>query len=129
MDHQEKAFLRRTRKGKIVKIVNEKYLRSDAAAGSLYGNLLSKQSLRDLVALAPHKQLIIIDTNIALHQIDVLDHKCPATSLVIILQTVLQELRHLNLAVYRRLSELLKDETRSYIFYPNEVSVSTAILR
>ena len=49
-----------------------------------------QQDLCDIVNEAPHKQVIIIDTNIALHQIDALDHKCPATCLVIVLQTVLQ---------------------------------------
>ena len=49
-----------------------------------------QHDLCDIVNEAPHKQVIIIDTNIALHQIDALDHKCPATCLVIVLQTVLQ---------------------------------------
>lgn len=38
------------------------------------------------------------------------------------LQTVLQEVRHIDISVYRRLMQLVKDETRSYIFCPNEVS-------
>jgi PIN domain len=82
-----------------------------------------------MVSEAPHKQLLIIDTNIALHQIDILEHKCPATGLVVVLQTVLQEVRHRNLAVFRRLEALLKDETRSYIFFPNEMAADTAVLR
>jgi exosome complex exonuclease DIS3/RRP44 len=81
------------------------------------------------VQLAPHKQLLIVDTNIALHQIDVLEYNCPATSLVIVLQTVLQELRHLNLAAYKRVLELLKDQTKTFIFYPNEMSAQTNINR
>lgn len=41
----------------------------------------------------------------------------------------LQELKHLNLSVFKRLESLLKDESRSYIFYPNEFSAETAVLR
>jgi exosome complex exonuclease DIS3/RRP44 len=127
---QRKCFFKRTRKGKIISIVQERYLRTDLECGYLYGKAISSsQELSNIVAQAPHKQLLVIDTNIALHQIDVLDHKCPATSLVLVLQTVLQELRHLNISVFRRLEAFLKDEDRSYIFYPNELSSATAVRR
>eukprot|EP00602_Paraphysomonas_sp_CaronLab_P006700 CAMPEP_0185034340 /NCGR_PEP_ID=MMETSP1103-20130426/24109_1 /TAXON_ID=36769 /ORGANISM="Paraphysomonas bandaiensis, Strain Caron Lab Isolate" /LENGTH=1005 /DNA_ID=CAMNT_0027570957 /DNA_START=192 /DNA_END=3209 /DNA_ORIENTATION=- len=75
-----------------------------------------------MVSKAPHRHLLIIDTNVAIHQIDVLEYNCPATSLVVVLQTVLQELRHSNLSVYRRMCALLQDNSRSYIFFPNEQS-------
>ena len=126
---QKKCFFKRTRKGKIIKLTQEKYLRSDAGCGYLHGSQIESSDLRTLVAEAPHKQLLIIDTNIALHQIDILDHRCPATSLVVVLQTVLQELRHLNLSVYRRLETLIRDESKSFIFYPNELSATTSVLR
>ena len=48
---------------------------------------------------------------------------------MIILQTVLQELRHLNLSVYRRMIALMKDETRQFIFFPNELTESTSLMR
>lgn len=38
------------------------------------------------------------------------------------MQTVLQEVRHIDVSVYRRLMLLVKDEGRNYIFCPNEVS-------
>ena len=91
--------------------------------------LIHQAALNEAVDGAPHKFLLFIDTNIALHQIDILEYKCPATSLIVILQTVLQELQHLNLAVYRRLLALMKDETRCYIFYPNEISTDTQTAR
>jgi exosome complex exonuclease DIS3/RRP44 len=124
-----RCFFKRTRKGKIIRLVQEKYLRSDVGCGYLFGRVITQHDLCKIVSEAPHKQILIIDTNIAFHQIDVLDHKCPATCLVIVLQTVLQELRNLNLSVFRRIEALLKDETRSYIFYPNELSETTAVLR
>ena len=61
--------------------------------------------------------------------VDVLQCDCPATAFIVILQTVIQELRHLNLAAYRRVLSLLRDEGRSFIFYPNELSSETAVAR
>ena len=63
---------------------------SSAALILLLYSYRTQQDLRQIVDEAPHKQIMIIDTNIALHQIDALDHKCPATCLVVVLQTVLQ---------------------------------------
>ena len=126
---QNYAFYKRTRKGKVVRLVHQKYLRLDVGYGYIGANSIPESKLREIVASAPHKQLLVIDTNVALHQIDVLEYKCPATSLVVVLQTVLQELRHLNLATYRRLNALLKDENRFYIFFPNELAAETSILR
>lgn len=82
--------------------------------------LCTQDDLGELVDNAPHKHLLVLDTNIAIHQIDVLEYKCPSTSYVVILQTVLQEIQHLNVAIYRRICALLQDETKSYIFFPNE---------
>jgi hypothetical protein len=91
--------------------------------------LLEQSKLIQLVSEAPHHHLLIIDTNVILHQIDVLEYNCPATSLVIILQTVLSEVKHLNQAIYRRVMKLLQNESRSYIFYPNEMAIGSSILR
>lgn len=126
---QRKAFYKKTRKGKVIKIVQEKYLRHDVECGYLVGNIISADALQQAVANSEHKQLLIIDTNIALHQIDILEFKCDAISMVVVPQTVLQELRHLNLSIYRRVVAILKDVSRSFIFYPNEISVATTILR
>lgn len=95
----------------------------------MVGGKLSEEQLRNLVTEAPHKKILVIDTNIALHQIDILEYECPAIFLIVVVQTVLQELKNLNLSVYRRLLTLLKDETRVFIFYPNEFSAETAKLR
>ena len=75
----------------------------------------------DLVRSAPHKHLLVLDTNIAIDQIDLLEYQCPSTSFVVVLQTVLQEIQHLNASIYRRISALLQDESKSYIFFPNEL--------
>jgi len=154
MESKIKCFYKKTRKrGKVVKIVEEKYYRSDIGCGYLFSNLntsdhdnddvmdvsesssadtnagISVDDLKKMVHHAAHKQLLLIDTNIALHQIDVLEYNCAATALVVVLQTVLQELKHINTSVYRRMLELMKTPTKSFIFYPNEASYHTAVFR
>ena len=127
--HYQRSFYKKTRKGKVVQPVQEKYLQSDLECGYLGGKNVTKHALKELVAQAPHKHLLVIDTNIALHQIDVLEYNCPATSLLVLMQTVLQELKHLNGNVYTRVMQLAKDTTKSFIFYPNEASSNTCTLR
>lgn len=124
-----KAFYKKTRKGKVVRIVHEKYLRSDVECGYLCGNVVDVESLRAAVKGTNHHLLIVVDTNVALRQIDILEFDNSLLSMVVIPQTVLQELRNLNLSIYRRIVALLKSDTRSFIFYPNELSVTTASLR
>jgi hypothetical protein len=89
----------------------------------------TQDALINLVKSAPHKHLLIADTNVLLQQIDVFEQKCPATSLLVVMQTVLQELRGLSLAVYRRVMALMKDESKSFIFYPNEQSADSVVHR
>lgn len=124
-----KAFYKKTRRGSVIRIVREKFLRNDTECGYLHNQLISSNELHKLVLNSPHKHILIVDTNIVLHQIDILEYKCPATSLIIFTQTVLQEVRHNNLSVYRRVTALLKDETKNCIFYPNEIASFTATLR
>lgn len=40
----------------------------------------------ELVSQAPHKHLLILDTNVCINDIDLFEMKCPATSLIVILQ-------------------------------------------
>lgn len=121
-----KSFFKRTRKGKVVCLVKEYYLRTDIECGYLFGSHVTTQHLKTLIEKVPTNQVLVVDTNIALHQIDVLEYASPVTSLVVVLQTVLQELKHLNLSIYRRVLNLLKDENKSFIFLPNELIISTA---
>ena len=48
-----------------------------------------------------------MDTNVVLHQIDLVCH--PAVNNVIILETVMQEVRHRDALVYKRLKEVMED--------------------
>ncbi len=95
---RQHSFLKKTRKGKILKVVQEHYLRDDISCGSLLCqecvvpftvNRLSSQPISKLGSSNPSTigeslnnknkinyqvQYIIIDTNVALHQIDALEH-------------------------------------------------------
>ena len=128
-DIHRKVFFRRSRKGKVVRIVDDKYLRSDVGAGYHCGVALSSVQLQELLQSTPNKELLVLDTNVALQEIDVLEYKCPATACVAVPQTVLQELRHLNLSVFHRLKVLLSKPDLQYVFFPNEVCEATAVQR
>ena len=129
LDLRREAFFRRSRRGQIVRTVKERHLREDVGCGYLHGVTVSSDQLERLVSEAPHQQLLVVDTNIVLHQVDLLEYKCPATSLVLVPQTVLQELRHLNLAAFKRILSLFKDESKSFIFFPNELFALTSTCR
>lgn len=125
-----KSFFKKTRKGAIIRLVREKYIRNDIDCGFLHGLIpLSIDKLMNIILSNINQHILIIDTNIALHQIDVLEFPCEGTQVVILLQTVLQEVKHRNLSVYNRICKLLNDESRLYIFFPNEACVSTLVLR
>ena len=124
-----KVFYKRTRKGSVVRVVNEKYCRTDLGFGYLHGTKLNIDDLGDLIDQSLHKSLVVIDTNIALRYIDLLEQNCPALSLILITQTVLQELRNLNLSVFRRLQALCKDASKTAIFFPNEIEIETCCKR
>ncbi|KAG5180708.1 hypothetical protein JKP88DRAFT_349459 [Tribonema minus] len=179
--HRNKAFFKRTRRGKVLHIVNDHYLRDDIACGTLAGKELTAQDMARLASESAMKQLLVLDTNVVLNQMDLLDRGGPALSCVVVLQTVAEErggpalscvvvlqtwmyvlerggpalscvvalqtvaeemdllqrggpalscavvmltvaeeVRHNNLALYRRLRQLLMDESRVFIFFANE---------
>lgn len=154
MESALKCFYKKTRKhGKIIKIIEEKYIRDDVECGyrcysandavsmlhddcsnSKIDDLksyhsISVDTLKQMIDQSPHKQLLVIDTNIALHQMDVLEYNSPITSLIVIMQTVLQEVKHLSKSIFRRLLDLIKNTSKSFVFYPNEHSKYTLVNR
>jgi len=68
-----------------------------------------------------------LDTNVALKQIDLFEHQCSAFPIIIVLQTVLQEIVHNNLSLGRRMHELMLSDTRPFIFFANEHHCQTYI--
>lgn len=118
--HRSRAFFKKTRKGKILRVVSDHYLRDDIECGSLAGKTVSHEDLLQLGRESVMKRFLVLDTNVVLNQMDLLDTPSPALSCIIILQTVMQEARHNNLSLFRRLKQLLKDDSRVFIFFANE---------
>lgn len=121
----QKSFFRRTYRGNVVKSVQNSFLRDDLDLGFLHQSQLSKTGLVRLLGETNKNSLVVIDTNVALHHIDFLEYPSIASSMIVIPQTVLSELKKLNLSIQRRLLSLLRNEQRSFIFFPNEMCVGT----
>eukprot|EP00873_Tetraselmis_striata_P021093 jgi/Tetstr1/441357/TSEL_029608.t1 len=110
-----RSFVKKTHKGAVVKVVREHYLRDDIWCGAADCQRCGQASAK----LAGGTQFyLVIDTNVALHQIDLLEH--PAVEDVIVTSVVLQEVRHRALAVYQRLRALCADNTRRFHVFCNE---------
>lgn len=162
-----RKFIKKTARGKILRVARERYLRDDISCGSLacpecrqiskkYPELptpcLSSHGIQDNRSVGLGKgHYILLDTNVILHQMDLLESMmgvAPASSSskspsdipsfinVIILQTVLDEVRHRSLPLYNRLMDIVKDsehaarmgrsgnvkESRSWWVYYNDFS-------
>ena len=91
-----KTFVKKTKKGSIVKVVREHYLRDDVWCG-VVGCGVCKQGDKAILevesslesTLCPQSYLVLPDTNVVLHQTDFLEDA--AIRNVILLQIVLQE--------------------------------------
>ncbi|XP_057703769.1 exosome complex exonuclease RRP44 [Corythoichthys intestinalis] len=130
---KSKTFVKKTRTGRVLKIVREHYLRDDIWCGSEACDQCSQESTvlkTDACiesSLCSFSHYLIPDTNVVLHQIDVLED--PVICNVVILQTVLQEVRHRSAPVYKRLKDLVHDSERHFYTFTNEHHRETFIER
>jgi len=113
LQRTQRSFFRMKR-GNVVKVIREVYLRDDIECGSAFCSLCSTQKV--LQRDAPC--YIVVDTNICLHQIDALES--PAMRNIILLSVVLEEVRNQNRATYARLKQLITDSSRGIHFFANE---------
>ncbi|KAH3778706.1 exosome complex exonuclease RRP44-like isoform X1 [Dreissena polymorpha] len=130
-----KIFLKKTKKGSILKIVREHYLRDDISCGSECcetcthdskgAKLLSKPENNSVIVNTPH--YIIPDSNVVFHQIDVLEDA--AIQNLIILQTVLEEVKHRSAPAYKRLKDILANPAKHSYSFANEFNKDTYIER
>ncbi|XP_071559206.1 exosome complex exonuclease RRP44 [Temnothorax nylanderi] len=131
-----KIFFRKTKGGKIFKTVREHYLRDDIYCG-FKTCTKCKARLRDMVleeedagaksTLIPSPYFLVLDTNIILDQIDILEEDVITN--VIILQTVLEEIRHKSSTVYKKLKAIIGNATRKFFVFINEHHRETYIER
>ncbi|GAB5566395.1 exosome complex exonuclease RRP44 isoform X1 [Prionailurus iriomotensis] len=147
---KSKTFLKKTRAGGVMKIVREHYLRDDigcgapgcaACGGAHEGPVLEPQPLDPASSLCPWPHYLLPDTNVLLHQIlrvwrpgtwasvasslrlpgsfiDVLED--PAIRNVIVLQTVLQEVRNRSAPVYKRIRDVTNNQEKHFYTFTNE---------
>ncbi|XP_067116337.1 exosome complex exonuclease RRP44 [Osmerus mordax] len=130
---KSKTFVRKTRSGGVMKIVREHYLRDDIWCGSEICTQCKQEStelqkdpcIESNLCSFPH--YLLPDTNVVLHQIDVLED--PLIRNVIVLQTVLQEVRHRSAPVYKRLKDILHEKEKHFYTFTNEHHRETFIER
>ena len=121
-----KTFVKKTKKGNVLKVTREHYLRDDVGCGVTDCVLCKKMSTEPILdphpqsnsTECPYSHYILPDTNVVLRQIDFLED--PVVENVIILQIVLQEVKHRNPGIYKRLRDLIATKSRKYYVFPNE---------
>ena len=125
---KSKSFLKKTKRGSVVKVVKEHYLRDDIGCGSEICRLTtcSQNESNRVLSARPtilskndtQGHYLVPDTNVLLHQIDILEHDIIRD--VIITQTAFEELKHLNLGVSSRIRRLISDRNKRFYMFSNE---------
>ncbi|KAJ3726993.1 RNB-domain-containing protein [Lentinula raphanica] len=131
----ERKFFKKTARGKVVKVLRERYLRDDVACGIQGCRECTTETPETLPfygssehQLFPNGHYLLIDTNVFLAQMDLLESNS-FNPPIILLQTVIEEVRHRSLPLYNRLKALTKaEDKRIWVFY-NEYRSETAIIR
>ncbi|KAI4867452.1 RNB-domain-containing protein [Hypoxylon rubiginosum] len=138
-----KIYVRSTKSGKVQKIVREVYLRQDIPCSSQLcssclniaprtaGGELSPFVLSDKPAgtkVYPQGHYIVPDTNALLNAMDLFEQSSAFYD-VVILQTVLEELRNRSLPLYNRLIGLTKSEDKRFYVFFNEFRLETYVPR
>lgn len=127
-------FTKKTRSGKLLTINREHYLRDDLYCGSRQCTQCPQsESDRRLLKAADAASYFVIDTNVLLHQMDLLETSIahPERGLfsnLILLQTVLDEVRSNNLKLYTRVRAFIAAHPHAVVFC-NEHHRSTYIER
>lgn len=130
-----KVFLKKTKKGSVIKIVREHYLRDDISCGSEICDVCDHGPKGPALSECPENRsqkykkphYMIPDTNVVIHQIDVLEDS--SIQDVIILQTVLEEVRHRSAPAYKRLKDVLSNPSKHFYSFANEFNKDTYVER
>jgi len=128
------TFIKKTRSGRLLTISKEHYLRDDIWCGSRTCQTCKmKEDEKKLQTKKETKQYFILDTNVLLHQMDLLEtalSHCERVlfSNLIFLQTVLDEVRSNNIKLYTRVRTFIAAHPHAYVFC-NEHHRSTYVDR
>lgn len=138
-----KVYVRSTRSGKVQKIVRELYLRQDIPCSSRLCSICLEVAPRDYNSKVPpfvlsdtpagtksfpNGHYLIPDTNAFLTGMDLFEVET-AFQDVIILQTVLEEVKNRSLPLYHRLISLTKNEDKRFFVFFNEFRLETYVAR
>ncbi|KAK4409529.1 Exosome complex exonuclease RRP44A [Sesamum angolense] len=103
-------------------VVREHYLRDDIYCGAPFCKVCDVAAAR---LGSSTSTIIIVDTNVVLHQIDLLEN--PAIDDVVVLSVVLEEVKNKNLSVYNRLRALCSNSQRRFFVFSNEYHKDTYV--
>ncbi|KAF2804822.1 RNB-domain-containing protein [Mytilinidion resinicola] len=138
-----KVYVRSTRSGKVQKIVRELYLRQDIPCSSRlcsqclktaptdFNNKVAPFVLSETPAGTksfPNGHYLVPDTNAFLTGMDLFEVET-AFHDVIVLQTVLEEVKNRSLPLYHRLISLTKNEDKRFFVFFNEFRLETYVGR
>lgn len=131
----KKVFFKQSKKGSILKIVREHYLRKDIWCGvrncpSCFmedKEIILDDNPESKCSLVKEPHFIFLDTNAVLDQIDALED--PYLQNFIIVQTVLEEVKHRSSSVFKRLKEIIGDSKRKCYVFVNEHLKATYVER
>ncbi|KIW06573.1 uncharacterized protein PV09_02292 [Verruconis gallopava] len=138
-----KVYVRTTRKGQVQKIVREVYLRQDIPCSSKLCTICPSIAPRSHGHEAqtfvlsespigtkafPHGHYLIPDTNAFINGMDVFEVD-NAFKDVIVLQTVLEEVKNRSLPLYHRLVNLTNNEDKRFYVFFNEFRKETHVER
>ncbi|KID77305.1 Exosome complex exonuclease dis3 [Metarhizium brunneum] len=138
-----KVYVRSTRSGKVQKIVREVYLRTDIPCSSKLCRACLEGAPRNASQQAqpfvlsekpaatkafPQGHYLVPDTNALLNAMDLFEQSSAFYD-VIILQTVLEELRNRSLPLYNRLIGLTKSEDKRFYVFFNDFRLETYVNR
>ncbi|XP_063981458.1 exosome complex exonuclease RRP44 [Diachasmimorpha longicaudata] len=131
-----KTFFRKTKSGNIFKISRDHYLRDDIWCGSEAcdvcklkpsGKILDENSPGAKSTLIEGAYYLLLDTNIILDQIHILEEEVLCN--VVILQTVLEEVKHRSSNVYKCLADIITNPNRKFYVFVNEHRRETYVER
>ncbi|XP_019158042.1 PREDICTED: exosome complex exonuclease RRP44 homolog A-like isoform X2 [Ipomoea nil] len=101
-------------------VVREHYLRDDIYCGATFCKSCVVSSAR-----LSSSRILVVDTNVVLHQIDLLEN--PAIDNVVVLSVVLEEVKNKNISVYNRLRALCSNSLRKFFVFSNEYHKDTYV--
>ena len=114
-----RSFVKKTKGGRVMKVVREHYLRDDIFVGCELAAPEHRGPDPSSWKLSPSAdKYVVIDTNVALHQLDLLAHA--AVTDVVVLSVVLEECRARSKASYDRLRALCQDPAKRFFVFANE---------